>query len=551
MNRSNTLLYSLLILWLFVSCFTGATQITGTWKTYTLKRHNDARKAINNGNAVGKTGKLPLPQSNLGMLTWDTKLAALANEYAQSCANGKHTCTHSGPNKWTPRKGWSNFGLSSRPGENIGCPTQKDKSSFPGDYLTKAWWNTMIDRELAKYWYQNKNYYPAGHYTQIIWAKTTAVGCAYHKCNKGWWMVCHYDPAGNYNWAPYKKKGSGPSPTPRPTPRPQSGSGSSNGGACIKIAKRSTAFNGNWKRQSKKNGKYYYTHSYKKNGRTKKYYLFWSTSNVWAINTGLSNPSNWHTYGYCQQSSLTSCGKKWIVNRAYDKDVTVRSGTCNAFEVEDTSCFDNYASKLHFYEENTAEPSHVFDRDDAEACETDNGPVYRYDDAQSMRYVLYSDVSRWVIQSIQNVSNFEIVTDVFVCNEEDLYECTVGTWFKEVITQYVSDADEDEGANVTVAGSTSEAVTYLLMEDAVIIGVADTDASNVRDGSGEVSLVAVIVCAALVLVLVVLAFVLYRCFNKRRMKNSVKQMEIPDEEEIEDEEGEDEVEVTVPIHTST
>ncbi|KAL1193884.1 Pathogenesis-related protein 1 [Cardamine amara subsp. amara] len=39
-----------------------------------------------------------------------------------------------------------------------------------------------------------------GHYTQIVWRSTTAVGCARMKCdnNRGYLVVCEYDPCGNY-----------------------------------------------------------------------------------------------------------------------------------------------------------------------------------------------------------------------------------------------------------------------------------------------------------------------------------------------------------------
>jgi len=37
------------------------------------------------------------------------------------------------------------------------------------------------------------------HYTQIVWATTTSVGCSLIKCkNRDTWVICSYDPPGNY-----------------------------------------------------------------------------------------------------------------------------------------------------------------------------------------------------------------------------------------------------------------------------------------------------------------------------------------------------------------
>ena len=37
-----------------------------------------------------------------------------------------------------------------------------------------------------------------GHYTQIVWRKTTHIGCASAQCSGSNVVVCRYDPPGNY-----------------------------------------------------------------------------------------------------------------------------------------------------------------------------------------------------------------------------------------------------------------------------------------------------------------------------------------------------------------
>jgi len=39
---------------------------------------------------------------------------------------------------------------------------------------------------------------PTGHYTQVIWRKTTQVGCGIASCGKTNVMVCRYSPPGNH-----------------------------------------------------------------------------------------------------------------------------------------------------------------------------------------------------------------------------------------------------------------------------------------------------------------------------------------------------------------
>lgn len=63
-----------------------------------------------------------------------------------------------------------------------------------------AWAN-----EEKKYDYEKPKFSEStGHYTQLVWKNTTAVGCGAVQCSndasngvQGWYLVCEYSPAGN------------------------------------------------------------------------------------------------------------------------------------------------------------------------------------------------------------------------------------------------------------------------------------------------------------------------------------------------------------------
>ncbi len=44
----------------------------------------------------------------------------------------------------------------------------------------------------------NTNYHDFGHYTQMIWHKTTEVGCGVAQSQHGTFVVCQYNPPGNF-----------------------------------------------------------------------------------------------------------------------------------------------------------------------------------------------------------------------------------------------------------------------------------------------------------------------------------------------------------------
>lgn len=109
-----------------------------------------------------------------GSLTWNETLYEYASNYADeySCpSNG--ALTHSGGPY----------------GENLGAGYSSGKATVD------AWYD-----ENSQYSYSSPGFNEAtGHFTQVIWASTTQLGCAYKKCDSdfGYYVVCEYYPPGN------------------------------------------------------------------------------------------------------------------------------------------------------------------------------------------------------------------------------------------------------------------------------------------------------------------------------------------------------------------
>ena len=151
-----------------------------TWRSYA-----QPRKAIANDTAF-ISSMLQLHNScraelKLPALIWSPALAADAATWSKHLAkinNGEHDQTirgQEGENLW-----WGTAGAYSY-GEMVGYWIN-EKNSF----VYGAFPNCSTSRSAI-----------VGHYTQIVWKNTTAVGCAMSSNGKTDFLVCRYSAPGN------------------------------------------------------------------------------------------------------------------------------------------------------------------------------------------------------------------------------------------------------------------------------------------------------------------------------------------------------------------
>ena len=116
-------------------------------------------------------------------MIWDRGLAAAADEYAFQLAR---------TGRWGPSPSATRPGQ----GENLWMGT---RGAFSVDQMVGAWASEgrMFRQGSFPSVSRTGSWEDVGHYTQMIWASSTRVGCAMRSSARNDYLVCRYSPAGN------------------------------------------------------------------------------------------------------------------------------------------------------------------------------------------------------------------------------------------------------------------------------------------------------------------------------------------------------------------
>jgi uncharacterized protein YkwD len=109
-------------------------------------------------------------------LTWSTKLAAIAQKWADTLKAKGCVFGHSGDQTY---------------GENLAAGTA---GALDPEGTVAMWYDEIKLYKFPAGGFSMKT----GHFTQVVWTTTKQVGCGHVTCNGNDIYVCNYDPPGNW-----------------------------------------------------------------------------------------------------------------------------------------------------------------------------------------------------------------------------------------------------------------------------------------------------------------------------------------------------------------
>ncbi|KAL0272521.1 UNVERIFIED_CONTAM: hypothetical protein PYX00_005457 [Menopon gallinae] len=156
--------------------------VTETEKVLIVDLHNQYRRKIAKGlEKRGQEGPQP-EAANMRLMMWDDELATIAQRWADQCRFQHDKCRKTAKYKVGQNLFWS-FSDPIRPRNWTEAIT--------------AWYDEveLFDaKKVGKYEFN----FTTGHYTQLVWHNSYAVGCGRRDYGGNKLYACDYGPAGNF-----------------------------------------------------------------------------------------------------------------------------------------------------------------------------------------------------------------------------------------------------------------------------------------------------------------------------------------------------------------
>jgi len=163
-------------------------ELSADAKTAILDKHNELRAKVANGQESGQPAA-----SNMQKLVWNTELEAISQRLADQCVFAHDSVR----NKIDGTSVGQNLYISFNSAQQTESTVQASMVNS-----VQAWYD-----EVTNPGFDSANISPfvfssgAGHYTQVVWAATTEVGCGQvYYLEDNWYktlIVCNYAVAGN------------------------------------------------------------------------------------------------------------------------------------------------------------------------------------------------------------------------------------------------------------------------------------------------------------------------------------------------------------------
>ncbi|XP_043468667.1 venom allergen 3-like [Leptopilina heterotoma] len=167
------------------ACNARVASLTSAQQNEIVNVHNEFRQRVATGNERrGSPGPQPRAR-NMPNMIWDLEIANVAQRWANRCTFGHDTC-----------RNVRRFGV----GQNVAMAwTTGSNPSSIRDLIT-MWYDEVAQfspNQISPFRFTGET----GHYSQMLWATSTRVGCGYVNYMNGnqntVLLVCNYGPGGN------------------------------------------------------------------------------------------------------------------------------------------------------------------------------------------------------------------------------------------------------------------------------------------------------------------------------------------------------------------